>query len=161
MNYLKNEKEEVFPVNEEGMENIIFFLLDYSQKNDYNTMNIIKEINDHVMKGESINNKFINEKTKETILTLGKVKGNLTNELARSGYIVNFSRNKISLSIYVKNNNFKLVRISDHNINKKVNKKGVISNRFDYQVKADNKLVRNKDLKKYGIDVSEGIYYLD
>ncbi|BDE75787.1 hypothetical protein [Staphylococcus phage S6] len=161
MNYLKNEKGEVFPVNEEGMENIIFFLLDYSQKNDYNTMNLIKEINDHVMKGENISNKFINEKTKETILTLGKVKGNLTNELARSGYIVNFSRNKISLSIYVKNNSFKLVRISDHNINKKINKKGVISNRFDGQLVCKNNLVKSSDLKKHGIDINEGIYYLE
>ncbi|QPI17024.1 hypothetical protein [Staphylococcus phage vB_StaM_SA1] len=160
MDYLENGKGEVFPVNEEGMENILFFLLDYSHKNKYNTMNIVKEVNDNIMKNENISKKFINKNTNEVILKLGKVKGDLVNELAKNGYIVNFSRNKISVSIYVKNDDMKLVRISDHNINKKVKKKGIISNRFDYQVKADNRLVSDKDLREVGINISEGIYYL-
>lgn len=160
MDYLENAKGEVFPVNEEGMENILFFLLDYSHKNKYNTMNIVKEVNDNIMKNENISKEFINKNTNEVILKLGKVKGDLVNELSKNGYIVNFSRNKISVSIYVKNDDLKLVRISDHNINKKVKKKGIISNRFDYQVKADNRLVSDKDLSKAGINISEGIYYL-
>lgn len=161
MKYLENKNKEVFPVTEEGIEDLLFFLLDYSQKNNFNTMPIVKEINDHVMLGEDIKKKFINSKTNESILELGNVKGSLTNELVRSGYITNFSGNKRSISIYVKNNNFKFIRISDHAIAKKVNNKGIITNRFDGQLVCKNNLVKSSDLKKHGIDINEGIYYLE
>lgn len=161
MNYLKNKDKEVFPVTEEGMENILFFLLNYSQKNDYNTFNIIKEVNDNVMKGEEISKEFVNNKNGETILELGKVKGSLTNELAKNGYISNFSRNKRSISIYVKNDDFKLIRISDHAITKKVNNKGITNNRFDGQVIFNDNLVKSEDLKKHKINISDGVYYLE
>lgn len=159
--YLVNRKGASFRADEDNMQYIIEYLLKYNKENDYNSFWIMKEINDYINKGKDLRNEYWNENKKELIFKVRNTKGKLTNELAKKGYVVNFSSKKRSFSIYVKNDNFDLIRISNHPIARVVYKRGIGKNRFEKQVISKNSLISSKELSKSNIIIDNGIYELD
>lgn len=158
--YLKSESGNLFRLDVDGMEDIFTYLLKYSHENDFNVAPILKEINDHVNKQKKIHKTFRNQND-EIILRNYKTDGSLANELIKNGYVVRFSRQRRSCSVYIKNDDMELIRISDHFIPQYIDNKGLMTKRFDEQVIFPNRLVNYRELEKYKIFINRGDYELD
>lgn len=163
MNYATTKDGGLFPIEKnDKLYDLIKFIFDYSNENKYNMFGVLKEISslinnrDFKLEGKSYYNKFNNE----FIMSIDTTKDSIVDILVKNGYIVTFSKLRKSKSIYVRNDEFKLIRISDHNLSNYENNDGIIHERFHKQIVSTSGIIDSTKLDPLGIKIPEGFYHL-
>lgn len=164
---LLSDTERIFPLDHRGCSDLIKFLDYRAIKFGERLTNIRKLIVDFRNSGYTnhiVYEKLCNDEG-ERIFRLERFDNILVDVLERNAYIYENSKCKNSMSIYLKNDKYERIRISNHKQDKEI--KGIRYkihfgkfDGYDRGIYKGSRLFSSEELKELDINIPEGIYLL-